>query len=70
MYTTVITWNLICFHGQVVVRRQLISSERRPYPHKNLHRDLIFLMVDRIERKFSKQCRKVREMQCRKVRAA
>ena len=54
-------WNDFCFHGQVVVHRQLAAHnpKHRAYPRKSLNPKLITLMIDDIEQRLSKQCRKV-----------
>ena len=54
-------WCDFCFHGQVVVHRQLMAfnPKHRPYPRKQSSPDLISLMADHIERRLSEQCKKV-----------
>ena len=54
-------WYDFCFHGQVVVHRQLMAfnPKHRPYPRKNFSSDLISLIADHIERRLSEQCKKV-----------
>ena len=54
-------WNDICFHGQVVVHRQLMAfnPKHRPYPRRHFFPGLISLMADHIERRLSEHCKKV-----------
>ena len=54
-------WNDLSFHGQVVVHRQLMAynPKHRKYPRNVVTLRLISSMVDDIEQKLSKQCRKV-----------
>ena len=56
-----IIWNDICFHGQLVVHRHLSANnpKHRPYPRKPPNAKVISSMVDDIEQRLSKQCRKV-----------
>ena len=56
-----IIWNDICFHGQLVVQRHLMANnpKYRRYPHEPFKHKAISSMVDDIEQRLSKQCRKV-----------